>query len=341
MDPFGRVGVGEVGCSSRGIPARPLPLRASTDRSNCRGYVSIRFFSGRESWVFRAASVDELCGFHADLVAQALRPHERLRYLLYSPLREAEGGPFGIADGSGSHALAVTDERVIITRDPHRPRFSRTVRSVSFSHIFAIELGEALTLGWLVLLFASDDRVASETVFFQSSGIHLFRTAVRLVRRNGTATGRIDPQTAEWERLLAPSPLFLRNQLVPMLLEDERPECVVHSDERWTASGRSTRCVSPHGVYAVTDRAMLITESERPGQPGTLVFAVRVVNVPRQVIRGARIISHDPSDARIARLVVQSEAQGIRHQIQLTSDEQGADEFVRTIATLDRCRPAP
>ncbi|OFW06617.1 MAG: hypothetical protein A3H96_13215 [Acidobacteria bacterium RIFCSPLOWO2_02_FULL_67_36] len=295
--------------------------------------MSARFFSGRESWVFRAGNVDQLCGFHADLVAHALRPNEHLQYLLYSPIREADGGPFGIAGGSGSHALAVTDDRLIVSCDPHRPGSSPTVRSIPFSHLFEIELGEALTLGWLVLRFASEDRVASETIFFQSSGMELFRTAVRLVRRTAAPGGRVDSQAAEWERLLAPSPPYLRNQLAPVLLEDERAQGVVHSPERWSVSGRSTRCVSPHGVYAVTDCGILLTESEPPPRPGTLVFAVRVVSIPRQMIRAARIITRESPGPRVATVLVQSEAHGIRHQTQVTMDERGADEFVRTIAS--------
>lgn len=296
--------------------------------------MSTRFFSGRESWVFRANSVEELCGHHADLIGGALHPHEDVQYLLYSPLREADGGPFGVASGSGSHALAITGDRVIVSRDPHRSRISRTVRGVPLGHILVIEVGEALTLGWLVLRFAVENRVGSETVFFQSSGMDLFRTAVRLIRQNGQPAGGVDPQTAQWDRLLAPSPSYLRNQIVPVLLNDERPASVVHSDERWAARDGSAKCVSPHGVYAVTSRAVLLAESERPDQPGALVFAVRVVCVPGPIIRGAQIISRHPSYARIAAVVVQAEMQGVRHQMPVILDEYAADAFVQAIARM-------
>jgi hypothetical protein len=298
--------------------------------------VSQRFFSGRESWVFRARAVEELCGFHTDLIAAILRPDEQVRYLLYSPLREAEGGPFGIAGGSGSHALVVTDDRIIVSRDPHHSGSNRTVRGVPFGHVFAIELGEALTLGWLVLRFAFEGRMASETIFFQSSGMELFRTAVRLIRRYGTITASVDTHAAKWKPLLAQTPSYLQSQLVPLLLEDEQPERVVHSGEQWVGRGRSARCVLPHGVYGVTDRALLITESERPDRPGALVFAVKIVSIPRQVIRGARIVSRDPSGARIATVAVELEAQAVGYRVVLALNERAADDLAQPVAACGR-----
>jgi hypothetical protein len=68
----------------------------------------MRFFTGHESWVFRAPSVAELCGHHAELIASATQPAEPLAYLLSSLLREVSAGPFGVAGPCGSHALAVT-----------------------------------------------------------------------------------------------------------------------------------------------------------------------------------------------------------------------------------------
>jgi hypothetical protein len=154
----------------------------------------MRFFSGRESWVFRAHAVSELCGHHAEVMARALQEAEPLEYLLYSPLREVTLGPFALRGPSGSHALAVARDRLIISRDPHAPSSPPIVCQIPFSRLLCTEIGEALTLGWLVVRFAAAGGLASETVFFQSSGIEHFRAAVRAIRgAGGGAVRRTGP----------------------------------------------------------------------------------------------------------------------------------------------------
>ncbi len=56
--------------------------------------MSARFFSGRECWVYRAHALAEPSGHHPDLIDQALQGAEP-DYLVYSPLRETNRGPFG------------------------------------------------------------------------------------------------------------------------------------------------------------------------------------------------------------------------------------------------------
>jgi hypothetical protein len=53
---------------------------------------------------------------HPDLIDQALRGTEP-EYLLCSPLREPNSGPFGLEGPSRSHALAVTATSLIISRN--------------------------------------------------------------------------------------------------------------------------------------------------------------------------------------------------------------------------------
>jgi len=77
--------------------------------------------NGRESWVFRAADPSELLGVHAEHIGRALDPGEELRYLLYSPMWEGHGGPFDITAPPASHAVAVSERRFLISRDPHLP----------------------------------------------------------------------------------------------------------------------------------------------------------------------------------------------------------------------------
>jgi hypothetical protein len=300
----------------------------------------MRFFSGRESWAFCARVPEDLCGHHAELIEQALRPGERVRYLLYSPLREADGAPFGIEGGSGSHALALTDDRVIISRDPHRLESARTVRSVSFEDILVIEIGEALTLGWLVFRFAAGGRVVSEAIFFQSLGINLFRTAVRLCRRPTASGASLRVAEAEgWHAVLALSPPYLRTALLPLVLADERPDGVVYSAEQWRdAPGRhGLAFVAPAGLYAFTQTRLVIVESERPPKPGTLVFAVNATCVDRRIVRRLTVAA-DSQDPAAAELVVDLGTPPLNHRLTFNVSAGAADGLTQAIGGTPESR---
>jgi hypothetical protein len=278
-----------------------------------------RFFSGRESWVFRAHALEELCGYHADLMGQVLSDSEPLEYLLYSPLREVDAGPFGLTGPSGSHALAVTRDRIIVSRDPHQPGRPRTVCEVPFASILTVELGEALTLGWFVVRFAAAGQLASETVFFQSSGIEHFRAAERAWRANAIPTAARDRDADTWEGICAQVPPYVRNQLAPLILEGERPQAVLHVDETWCpAGGRRTTCASAAGVCALTDRACLLVQSERPYQPDALVFAVSATCLDRRVLRNVALVKNDSlSPELLLTLVLDIEIECVGHQVKM------------------------
>ncbi len=277
-----------------------------------------RFFSGRESWVFRADALEELCGHHPDLVGQVLSAGEPLEYLLYSPLREVDAGPFGLKGPSGSHALAVTRDRLIVSRDPHQPGRSRTVCQVPFASILTVELGEALTLGWFVVRFAAAGQLASETVFFQSSGIEHFRGAVRAWRASGIATADSRRYAEGWDGICAQSPPYVRNQLAPLILEGERPQAVLHVDETWyPAAGRRTTCASAAGVCAVTDRALLLVQSERPYQPDALVFAVNATCLDRRVLRNITLARNESPSSELLTMALDIQVESVGLQVKM------------------------
>ena len=234
-----------------------------------------RFYSGRESWVYRARTLDELCGHHPDLMRDAMPEHDgTFEYLLYSPLRDTEGGPFGVRGGSGSHAVGITHTHLCISRDRHRGG-ERTGRAIPLGDILAVHLGEALTLGWFVVRFASGGQVASETVLFQSSGITHFRAIVRawlaaLEPDGATDVGDADP--------LDGCPPYVTAQVAPLI--GGALACVAVGVETWHRG----RCESAPGVVAMTRRALIVAESERPHAPGALVFGVNVVCMPRAAV---------------------------------------------------------
>jgi hypothetical protein len=136
--------------------------------------MSPRFFSGRECWVYRANALAELCGHHPDLIEQAPGEIEP-EYLLYSPLRETNRGPFGLEGPSGSHALALTAKSLIISRDPHRADEQRTVVEIPLTSVLIMALGEMTqTTRWSLLdalMFVADDaarRIALEALGHRS-----------------------------------------------------------------------------------------------------------------------------------------------------------------------------
>jgi hypothetical protein len=258
-----------------------------------------------------------------------LGAEEPPRFLLYSPLRETTAGPFGIRGRSGSHALAFTDSRVIVSRDPHSSGAARSVRVLPYEEILSVEIGEALTLGWLVLRFAAGGAVGSETIFFQSTGIALFRTAVRICRRRGTSTGVLPAAAGEEHPVLAQAPPYLRSQVLPILLDDEQPRTVVRSVHRWRSASARPACTIPERLYAVTEHGLIVAESERPHRPGALVFGVNVICIDRCVMRGVSV-SAEP-DADTATFVVDLRCSGSSHQLTYSLDMVCADTLTESI----------
>lgn len=297
-----------------------------------------RFFSGRESWVFRAYALEELCGHHADLIGQVLGLNEHVEYLLYSPRREASGAPFGVRNGTGSHALAVTKDRFVVSRDSHQPGQSPTVCEIPFANILVIELGEALTLGWLVIRFVAQDRIADESIFFQSSGIDHFRAAVRSWRRHAQSSGVREFVPESWEPVWSRTPPYLRNQCEPLLLEEERPRAVLHVAETWRrlAQHRPPVCLSAAALCAVTDSMVLLVQSERPHQPGTLVFAVQVTCLDRRSIRDVAITNPDSPAQPETRLAFDIEAGSVAYRVTMSVGPSAARDVESLLTELRR-----
>lgn len=289
-----------------------------------------RFTSGREAWVFRAHTPDQLCGYHPDLIGEALERGEVLRYLLYSPLRETESAVCGVRAAPGSHALAVTDRRLVLSRDPHRYDGQRSVCAIPFEAVLSIELGEALTLGWLVLRFAGEGVLMTESAAFHASGIAHFRAALRAFRMAspGMAHSFAEPSPLP---VLPRMPAYLRSELEPLLLPGERPCLAIESQETWVTAGtrRTRRCVSPSLAFMVTDRAVLWAENERPLRPKTLAFGVSVACVDRRRVTEARLIA-EPGGVTET-LILDTEVAGVRHPFSSVLDGTSHETALRTV----------
>jgi hypothetical protein len=298
--------------------------------------VTPRFTSGREPWVFRALSPEHLCGYHPELIAEALGDDEPVHYMIYSPLYEAEGGRFGIRGPCGSHAVAVTSGRVLVSRDPHHAGASRSLRAVPFDRVRWIELGQALALGWVVIWFLADGVLESETVFFPASGIHHFQAAVRVFRRRGPEPASPHPYPG-WEDATRGAPPYLRHGLEPLALQGEQPLVVFQSSERWGTEGRGRRprCVCPAGLCVLSDRALLWLESERPSHPGDLVFGINATVFDRDDIKEASAGTRVERGLRVRTLALDVRREpgpSIRKEIPL--DDEWAGEAERAVQLL-------
>lgn len=237
-------------------------------------------FEGSESWVVATSRVDELCGHHARLMAGAIEGDECVRSIVYAPLREVGGGPFGMAPLRGSHAIALTDRALIITRDPHDGVHAPDVARVLRHSVVCCTLGEALTLGWLVVTASGPAGPERHRAIFASSGIRYIREIVCALRGDARPPDASPGADPFWPRLWSASPPYLSAQLSPLLVAGERPLAVVAGAETWEIPRRSTpRCASTAAMIVATDHGLLVARSDAPPRPGTLVFGVEVHSI--------------------------------------------------------------
>jgi len=258
----------------------------------CDGARVPRWTSGRECWVFRAETAEELCGYHAELIASALAPGEPLQYLLYSPRCDATDGPFRVGGAPGSHAVGITPGRLLVSHDPHADRPPRSVLRIDLSVVSALELGSALALGWLVVRFAGPQGPSSCAVTFSSSGIAHFRALVRAYRNLGSRARAPLGEALEWPSVWEDVPSYLRTELEPLTNAAEQPLAVLRSPERWSAEkGRwSTRqvCTSAAGVLVASPLGLMCAASEPRPRPGEWSFGANVTVVrPERVLDAA------------------------------------------------------
>lgn len=251
-----------------------------------------RWTSGRECWVFRAETPDELCGHHPDLVRSALLPGETVRYLLYSPVFDATDGPFRVGGAPGSHSVALTSRRLLISRDPHSETGRRSVRSIDLGSVGSMETGSALTLAWFVVRFAGPSGPAACSVLFSVHGLEHFRSIVRGYLAHGREERLPAALALDWPSVWTDTPAFLRSELEPLTLETERPLAVLHTAERWAGGGRRRgrpACLAAAGLLAATPCGLLWAVSEPRARPDGLSFGVNVTAVRSDRVAGASI----------------------------------------------------
>ena len=288
--------------------------------------------------MFSASGPVDLPGYHAGLIGEALSLAEPVRHLVYSPLFEAWEAPFGVTGSCGSHSLAVTPDRFVVSRDPHREGQERSVRSIPFDRVLSIELGHALVLGWLRIRFAENHVALDETIFFASSGIRHFQAAVRAYRSRlaePLPLAALDPARRECGD---EEPRWLSAEWSGLLLQGEMPLSFVRSSESFATNagrrGSRSACVSPWSVAVLTERSLLRVESQRPLHPGDLVFGVNTTLVDRSVIRGCRIEGEAAHDAMMRHLAVCAGLDDATLRLDIPFDERSLDSARAVAASL-------
>ncbi|HXK12011.1 MAG TPA: hypothetical protein VMT70_20400 [Vicinamibacteria bacterium] len=256
-----------------------------------------RWTSGRECWVFRAETPDELCGHHPRLISSALRPGELFHYLLYSPVFDAKGGPFRVVGVPGSHAVAITRDALLVSRDLHTNEPGWSVARIALDAVSCVEIGCALALGWFVVRYAGSDGPASYPVLFRSRGTEHFRAIVRAYRRLGYEGPVEGKARLDWPTVWEETPTYVRTELEPLVEETERPLAVLRTPEHWTVEkrwwGHRPVCTSAPGLLVATSLGLLWAASEPRRTPAGLSFGVNVTVVRRERVRGVAIGSRE------------------------------------------------
>jgi hypothetical protein len=248
---------------------------------------------GREPYVYKAPTPQDLLGVHSDLMDGALRADEDLLYLLYSPRWETSDAPFGVSAPPASHGVAVTTRRILISEDRHTREVAPIIQNVPFDQIIWVEVGSALLVGWFVIGFEAEGQLASISLLFPaSSGMRHYQAAVREYRRIASAGS--DPRCFQGTDALPDGPATLANAVRSLLFTGERVIYVARSSETWGAAARGRRraptCFARAGFLVLTDRG-IIHALEEPGmRPEMTGFGVKATCYPLETVTFASVV---------------------------------------------------
>lgn len=296
---------------------------------------------GRESWIYRANGPDELRGRHADLLQSALGSDDELRYLVYAPIFDGVDGPFGIRATPASHAVAVAQDRLVITADAHREGVPADVRSIPFAQILSVELGAALLLGWLVIRHVDAGHVTSTVVTFSTTGSHHFEAVVRAYREL-TALQMIQKEVAiPHADVWRSTPPFLRSAVEPLLLDDELVIGAVEWQESWRSRKHGwftlRSCASTPGLLLLSRVGLLWASSEPRVRPDMLSYGVDVTSIDWKALRSASI-EHAAAGSVAMRVRLALERQGIPICLEIPLDSEAGQTADTAVDLVERLR---
>jgi len=278
---------------------------------NFAGYFNWRSRSkGKEPYVLKVDEPQNLYGIHADLMTRTLEQGEKILYLIYSPIWEAEETPASIkfisrkwkeegikavlAD-KASHALAVTEGSFIISKDYHHKSVAPSVQRIPFEQVLAVSLGSTLLLGWLTIAYINNGHFATVNLnYHTTTGRDHFHKAIRVYRE------RIKPIPKDclltrrtWAEVWTNLSLAEMESLSLLKTDEEFALFFFRSSETWTTRKRWFRkmllCVKPKSLFLVTNLGIFYIIEEPPIKPGMLSFGSEISSLPLEVIASASL----------------------------------------------------
>ena len=289
---------------------------------------------GREPFVYRAQRPEELLGVHAEVIASGLSDGEPLRYMLYCPIWEGKTAPFGIHAKIASHAVAVADDRFLVSHNPHVEGVEPTLHVVPFDKVLLVEVGTAHLLGWFSVRFVGEGRVNRLSMLFRSVDVEHFTAAVREYR---TADAEDHPggkvhHPAQWKQIWAKAPKPQAAGIEPLIAKGEHALGVVKTFQAWGIRKRLWKevpvCLGCNGVLVPTNLGLIYAADEAAVSPGMRSYGVNVSCIPRRAIAGGIIRRELAHSAFFGRLRLELRRGDTAMPFELSFDERAAARVV-------------
>jgi len=251
---------------------------------------------GNKPSVFRAQRPSDLPDVHADLMSKTLCHDEELLYLLSSSIFAEEKGLFGSCVTSGSHSVALTKHRFIISQDRHIEGIAPSVQSIPFRQVLYLELGSALLLGWFSIEFVGDDKPSCTKLFFPATtGMKYFGMALQKYRSiNGPAYDQLPVHPMEWAEIWRRTPKTVVDHLKPLILGEELPFNMLRSSERWILRKRQRKGVpaylSTNGVLVSTNFGLIHATDEPFTRPEKFNFGINASCIAFDGLKSAELL---------------------------------------------------
>lgn len=252
--------------------------------------------TGKEPYVFRAEKPGDLPDIHADLMRKTLRHDEGILYLLYSPISPEENGPFGLSATPGSHSVAVTKRRFVISENQHRKGAVPTIQSIPFRQVLYVELGNALFFGWFSIQFVVDNKPSHTALFFSATtGMKHFGIAVRKYRNmTGPAYDQLSVDTIDWADIWRHTPKTEVDHVKPLIIRKELPFNMLRSSERWILRKRLRKSIpvylSRNGILVSTNFGLIHATDEPCTRPEIFGFGVNASCIAFGGLKSAQLL---------------------------------------------------
>jgi len=233
---------------------------------------------------------------HAHLMRKTLGRGEGLLYLLSSPIFPEEKGVFGLCATPGSHSVALTKHRFIISEDRHIEGIAPTVQSIPFDHMFYAELGNALFFGWFSIQFAVNNKPSRITLFFPATtGMKHFGIALQKYRgMTGPAYDQLPVHAMEWADIWRHTPKTEVDHLKPLILGEELPFNMLRSSERWILRKRGRKSIpvylSTNGILVSTNFGLIHATDEPFTRPEIFSFGVNASCIAFDGLKSAELL---------------------------------------------------